>query len=317
MIMTRLSLYFTLVVLAGCNLSPHHTTKQTTPDGLELVVLGVAQDAGYPQVECYQPHCMPGWRDPSLQRSATSLAVLDHNTQQQFLFEATPQLPKQLYQLYTMTAPLRYSLDGVMLTHAHIGHYTGLMFFGHEAMGAHDVPVYAMPNMSDFLRQNGPWSQLVSHSNIALQPIRDGEKTQLSSSLSITPLLVPHRDEFSETVGYLIQHRKSVLFIPDIDKWQKWSTDLASVIANVDYAFIDATFFDNGELPNRDMSEVPHPFVVESMALLADLSVVEKNKVHFIHLNHSNPLLDKTSDAYQRVLAAGFNVAEEGMRLPL
>ena len=70
------------------------------------------------------------------------------------------------------------------------------------------------------------------------------------------PFLVPHRDEFSETVGFEIKgENKTAVFIPDIDKWSKWNSDLKELIKRVDYAFLDATFYKNGEIPSRDMSE--------------------------------------------------------------
>ena len=132
------------------------------------------------------------------------------------------------------------------------------------------------------------------------------------------PFQVPHRDEFSETVGYRIEGpNRSAVFIPDIDKWSDWRTDLPELIKTVDYALIDATFYADGELPGRDMSKVRHPFVVESMALLGNLDIAERQKVWFIHMNHTNPLLDAGSEESREVKARGFNIAIEGLRLPL
>lgn len=290
------------------------TAKNTDP---YIFILGVAQDAGYPQTGCYEAHCMPGWQDASLRRSAVSLGLIDPVGQKKYMFEATPGFPEQLYKL-DMEAPSgQFELAGIFLTHAHIGHYTGLMFLGHEAMGASNVPVYAMPRMADYLENNGPWSQLVSYKNIILSPLQN-DKPQPLGALEVTPFLVPHRDEYSETVGYRIDGpNKSAIFIPDINKWAEWQTDLAALIKTVDYALIDATFFADGELPGRDMSKVPHPFVTESMELLGDLPAKERNKVWFIHMNHTNPLLDPASKESKSVQSRGFNVAVEGIRLTL
>ena len=125
-----------------------------------LFVLGVAQDAGYPQTGCYKPHCLPGWQDPTLRRGAASLALIDPLAGKKYMFDATPNFPEQLYRLETEAPSAQFELDGIFLTHAHIGHYTGLMFLGHEAMGASSVPVYAMPRMSEFLKTNGPWRSI-------------------------------------------------------------------------------------------------------------------------------------------------------------
>ena len=289
----------------------------TAQDDPFIFVLGVAQDAGYPQAGCYQPHCLPGWENAELRQGATSLAVVDPVANSKYLFEATPHLPEQLYNLERIASDTSYSLEGIFLTHAHIGHYTGLMFFGFESMNADNLPVYAMPRMIDYLSTNGPWSQLITMNNIVLRELRDQQPVTLSN-VTVTPILVPHRDEFSETVGYQIRGpNKTALFIPDINKWEIWDRSIIEEIRAVDYALVDATFFDGNEIPGRNIADFPHPFVIESMELFEELAAEDKAKVWFIHLNHTNPLLNRESEAYQRVTARGFNVAREGDRLPL
>lgn len=279
-----------------------------------LFILGVVQDAGYPQAGCYAPHCLLGWENPALKRGATSVALVDPATQRNYLFEATPDLPQQLFDLREQAD---YPLAGVFLTHAHVGHYAGLMYFGREAMGASGIPVYAMPRMTAFLSTNGPWDQLISLNNIQMFPISE-QRPVNAGQITVTPFLVPHRDEYSETVGYHIQGpNRSALFIPDINKWSDWETDIAELVLEVDYALLDATFYANGELGNRDMSQIPHPFVSETMALFRAFPAEQRQKVWFIHFNHTNPLLDAASEASQFVTREGFNIAREGLQLPL
>lgn len=282
-----------------------------------IYILGVTQDAGYPQTGCYEVHCMPGWEDSDLRRSPVSLGLIDPLGKRKYLFEATPDFPAQFYKLEMEAPSGRYELAGIFLTHAHIGHYTGLMFLGHEAMDASGVPVYAMPRMTRYLKENGPWSQLVSYKNIDLIPL-ENNRAMSFGSLRVTAFLVPHRDEYSETVGYRIDGpNKSAVFIPDINKWSEWQTDLAELVKTVDYALIDAAFFADGELPGRDMSKIPHPFVTESMELLAELPARDRAKVWFIHMNHTNPLLNPESEESKLVQNKGFNIAVEGIRLIL
>lgn len=283
-----------------------------------IQVLGIAQDAGYPQANCYQAHCMRAWENKELRRLASSIAVVDTASKTKYLFDATPDMPEQLYQLHQSAPDIEYSLDGVFLTHAHIGHYTGLMHFGREAVGAKDISVYAMPIMAAYLSNNGPWDQLVRLHNIQLMPLANGVPVELNGGLTVTPIQVPHRQEYSETVGFRIDGpNKSAVFIPDIDKWGDWSTDIRDVIREVDYALLDATFFADGELPGRDMSAIKHPFVAESMALFDELSDAERARVIFIHMNHTNPLLIDGSPAQSEVEKRGFRFAKEGLRLPL
>lgn len=282
-----------------------------------LYILGVVQDAGYPQSGCYKEHCMPGWKDPSLRRGAASIALIDPILNKKYMFEATPHFPEQLYKLEQEAPSPRYKLDGIFLTHAHIGHYAGLMFLGHEAMSASNVSVFAMPLMLKFLSTNGPWDQLVKFNNITLNPINDNKTVKLGS-IKVTPFLVPHRDEYSETVGYRIDGpNQSALFIPDINKWSQWKSNLAEQVKSVDYALIDATFYADGELPGRDMSKVLHPFVTESIAALKSLTKKQREKVWFIHMNHTNPLLNANSKENKKIRAAGYNIAVEGIKLDL
>lgn len=283
-----------------------------------IYVLGAAQDAGYPQANCYRPHCMRAWQDPTLKRLASSIAVIDGAHGAKYLFDATPDIREQLYRLHVEAPDDSHTLGGIFLTHGHMGHYTGLMHFGHEAIGAKGILVFAMPRMQEYLRDNGPWSQLVRLRNIEIVPIRSGEQLTLSEDLAVVPIQVPHRDEYTETVGYkIIGPNRSALFIPDIDKWNKWSTDIRDLIREVDYALLDATFFADGELPGRNMSEIGHPFVQESIELFAELSKSDKAKVIFIHFNHTNPLLIDGSDAQKQITSLGFRFATEGLRLPL
>ena len=293
------------------------SSQQKTEEfsGQYITVLGIAQDAGFPQAGCEKQNCQLYWEGKEKKRHATSLGLIDKETGRSWMFEATPDFKEQLHHLNTESNGTK--LSGIFLTHAHIGHYTGLMHLGHEVMGANNIPVYVMPRMKSYLEQNGPWSQLVDYGNIALKQLQADSAIVLTENLTITPFLVPHRDEFSETVGYRIESKnKKVLFIPDINKWDIWNRSIVEEIAKVDYAFLDATFYDSNELPGRDMSEIPHPFVEESIALFKDLPDSEKAKVHFIHFNHTNPLI-LNSPERKKVEALGYKVAFEGMKIRL
>ncbi|SNZ01823.1 MBL fold metallo-hydrolase [Flagellimonas pacifica] len=282
------------------------------PDAsVALYVLGTVQDAGSPHIDCQKECCSVLFKNPDPDRKVVALGLVDHENGKSFLFEATPDIPTQLRLLRDFSGNENDIPDGIFLTHAHIGHYTGLMYLGREAKGANQVPVYAMPKMKSFLETNGPWNQLVTLNNINLQQIQDETPLQLTSNITVVPFSVPHRDEYSETVGYKIMGpNKSVLFIPDIDKWHKWKKNIVEEIKKVDFAFLDASFFDEKEINNRNVSEIPHPFVIESMKLFDELSDEEKAKVHFIHFNHTNPLLKPKSSEFSSVLIQGHKVAK-------
>jgi pyrroloquinoline quinone biosynthesis protein B len=290
----------------------------TAPSGPYLVVLGTAQDGGYPQAGTPPG---PAW-DPARRRYATSLGLVDPATGERWLFEATPDFREQLHEFDRVapSAAAAPGLAGILLTHAHVGHYVGLIHIGHEIIGARGVPVFAMPRMREFLARNGPWDQLERFGNIEVRALDDGVTVRLNDRLAVTPFLVPHRDEYSETVGYRISGpSRTVIFLPDIDKWERWDeqgTRIEDVVAAADVAYLDATFYRDGEVPGRAMSEIAHPFIEETMRRFANAPAAERAKIRFIHLNRTNPA---AFDGPERraIESAGFRIARLLEVLPL
>lgn len=275
---------------------------------VEAILLGIAQDGGVPQAGCDCVNCSRAWVDPTFCQFVVSLGLVDHANRQSWLIDATPDFREQWHALRNL-AP-RCSLAGIVLTHAHMGHYTGLIHLGREAMDTRDVPVYATPRLASFLRDNAPWSQLVALRNIELRLLTPGADAQLSPDLHLTPFLVPHRDELSDTLALVVHGPAQRLFYcPDIDAWSKWEHNLRDFVAGMDVAFLDATFFSADELLGRDLSEIPHPLVTETAERLAGVDC----DVRLIHLNHTNPLLASGSER-DWLAAHGIGVGAFGER---
>ena len=281
-----------------------------------ILVLGVAQDGGYPHIGCQKEHCINAIKNDSLQKNVVALALVVPKEKKWFLFEATPDISKQLHLFGKLTGhAYNFLPDGIFITHAHIGHYTGLMYLGREALGGNNVPVYVMPKMKKFLETNGPWGQLAAIKNIELKALEANSASGVAKGISVKPFLVPHRDEYSETAGFqIITPQKKYLFIPDIDKWEKFNTNIVELVKENDIALLDATFFNQEELPNRNIKEVPHPFVSETMELFKKENPGTKKKLYFIHFNHTNPLM-WNKEKQEEVRKEGFNVAQQGMKL--
>lgn len=305
-----------IISVIGCTTNDVANNK-TNQAKQYITILGTAQDGGFPHIGCQKKCCDDFYKGILPKQQVVSLGLIDKESQQKFLFEATPDISTQLADLEKNHLKTSTIIDGVFMTHAHMGHYAGLLYFGKEALGKKDIPVYAMPKMKEFLSNNGPWSQLVTTQNIVFLDLQKDSIVALSNALKVTPFLVPHRDEFSETVGYKIEgNTNSALFIPDINKWSLWEKNIVEEVKKVDYAFIDATFFKEGEI-NRPMSEVPHPFIEETVALFENESLATKNKVIFIHFNHTNPALQSNSKERNDLELLGFRFATEGQRFKL
>ena len=284
----------------------------TTP---YIYILGTTQDGGFPHAGCKKKCCKDAFIDPNKAKKIRSIAIVDPIDNQQWIIDASPDFKDQYFNLQKQTS--LNNLSGIFLTHAHIGHYLGLAQLGKEVIDSNQLKVYTMKRMFNFLSNNGPWDQLVKNKNISLIEIKNEKKFNLNKQIDITPILVPHRDEYSETVCYLISSKeKKIIFIPDIDKWNLWNKNILEIIKEVDYALIDGTFYNNLEL-GRGMSEIPHPFISETMDLFKDLEKKHKKKVFFTHLNHTNPLLIENSKEQKEVRDRGYNIATDNLILEL
>jgi pyrroloquinoline quinone biosynthesis protein B len=280
-----------------------------------VVVLGIAQDGGYPHLGCEKDCCNSAWKNDSLKRFVTCLALIDSVSKQWWLFEATPDIKYQLNYFRELTKQrYNYLPNGIFITHAHIGHYTGLMQLGREVFNTKQLPVYVLPKLKLFLESNGPWSQLVSLKNISLIQLDTAKILNINQNISLQSFSVPHRDEYSETAGFkIITPNKKYLFIPDIDKWEKWNRSIVEEVKKVDFAFIDGTFSEGKELINRKIEEVPHPFISETLTRFKNESTPNKNKIFFIHFNHTNPALWDINFK-QKTTLEGYNIATQGLK---
>jgi pyrroloquinoline quinone biosynthesis protein B len=290
---------------------------QNKSSSVELIILGTTQDAGVPHAGCIKDCCKERFELLNSNLQVVSLGLIDRTDNKTFLFEASPDLPRQMHKLSSeRTWDHKQIPDGIFLTHAHIGHYSGLMYLGKESVNTSNVPVFCMPRMHHYLSNNGPWDQLVNNENIKINPITRDSLMKITNQIKVRPFMVPHRDEYSETVGYeILGPTKSALFIPDIDKWYKWDKNIIDEIKRVDYALIDGTFYHGEEINHRDVSQIPHPFVEESMKLFDSLPLVEREKIYFIHFNHTNPIIEKNSSQYKLLILKGYSVAEYDLRI--
>lgn len=291
---------------------------------VEALVLGTAQDGGVPQLNCFRDHCARVRAGQAPAPRVACLGLVDATAGRRFLIDATPDLPAQLADLLQAvpaadvagrTVPLHEHLHGILLTHAHVGHYLGLASLGKEVAAARELPVWTSASMSAFLRANAPWSLLVEAGHIVLRELQPGVTVRLSPALEVTPLQVVHRQELSDTLGYLMRGpARSLLYVPDADTWDGWPRPFEQILAAADVALLDGSFYSADELGHRAQGDVPHPPVVSTVERVGGLA--GRPPVWFIHLNHTNPLWDPA--APQRdTLPAGFDVAHTGQRFAL
>lgn len=290
--------------------------------GSRLVVLGTAQDGGFPHAGCSCERCARARAEPGRARRVACVALV--SGERAWLVDATPDLPAQIETLALQTGRPRGGVDrapveGVLLTHAHVGHYLGLAWLGFEALHTQGTPVYASREMAAFLRSNAPWDQLVRLGNVKLVELAAEVEVRLGE-VGVRALTVPHRDEYADTFGYILAGPgRRALYVPDSAPWRRWPRPLPEVLraAQVDVALLDGCFYSADELPGRDLSTLAHPLMTESMDLLQPLVDAGTLQVLFTHLNHSNPAIEPGSAAAAEIERRGFAVAREGLSLAL
>ncbi len=257
-------------------------------------VLGMAQDAGVPHLGCACAPCQR-FRDAPLLPSALGLVGINR-----YLIDATPAITAQIHALGAMPA-------AIFLTHQHMGHITGLLHLGEEAAAVRELPVYAGPELGAFLSKHEPWRRLVVQKRIDLRVMTPGDTVTLEPDLACESFAVSHRGV--ETVGYFVRGpQRTLLYLPDIDRWDG---ELNHWLARCDVALLDGTFFTHAELGRQ--ADVPHPPIETTWALLTP---TQRAQVKFLHLNHTNRLLDPTRPDVP-VAAREIPLAQQGERIEL
>ena len=280
-----------------------------------VMVLGSAQDGGLPQFGAHTDLDEAARTGAIPRRFSSSLAVVGDDGRV-LLLDAGPDLKANEEVLATNQAMGRRvdptPIDGVVITHAHIGHYAGLLHFGQEAHAADAMPCWVTAKMAQFLESEAPWRFAVEQGHLELRAHVPPTSFNPWEDLSVSLIPVPHRHEASDTVA--ISVNGSVLYLPDIDAWDDWP-EAEEVIGAHSTAFLDGTFWSGAELPHRDMEAIKHPLVPDTLERFAHL--VPGRRLLVTHLNHTNPICDPASSEHAAVLEAGFEVAIEGLTIRL
>ena len=310
--------------LGGRRGTPTSLSPGRDADDVYALVLGSVQDAGFPQVGCYTERCERGraLHEAGRGRFVSSIALIEPDAERFYLVDATPDITRQIDLIddpaFRRRAGERRPFDGIFLTHAHIGHYTGLALLGNEGLGITDTPVYCTTEMADFLASNQPWRFLVDQGRIELVPLPFDRWHRLDDLLEVQLWKVPHRDELADTVGFVFRGPDaSLLYLPDINSWAAWEKNVAEAVAGVDVALLDGSFWSLVEVPGRTIENIPHPLMAQTMDALQDVVDEGRARVVLTHLNNTNPALDQDGPEQAEVARRGFEIAREGMRFAL
>ena len=302
---------------------------------LSAFVLGAAAGGGFPQWNCCCEVCRLAWAGDARvkPRTQASLAVtadgLDNPDAAFVLINASPDLRQQILDTPALRPHgLRHSpIAAVVLTGAEVDQTTGLLTLRERGPFA----LYGTDATLATLAAN-PIFSVLAPDVVTRRPIRAGEGFALPGGLRAELFLVPGKAplylegdnpalaaETEANVGIEIACAgKRLVFIPGA---AKFTPAIAERLRDADVVLFDGTLFTDDEMiaagagvkTGRRMGHMPVGGPDGTLAALAGLA---RRRI-LIHINNTNPILIEDSRERHAVEAAGFEVAEDGMRIEL
>lgn len=263
---------------------------------MKVEILGNVQDGGVPHLGCECDMCEAAREDERKQKYVGALLIKEDNSDKtvRYLIDATPDIRYQITGNY---------LDGVFISHGHLGHIGGLPFFGTESLDTNDLEIFCTADLKDFVMKNDPFRLMVDRDQIKLNEVENNESVEIQGC-AVEFREVLHRYVNTDTVSFMIKGEdKKLYYMSDIDEWTE---NAKSNVKEADIAIVDGTFWTKEELDRYE--EVPHPPVKETMEEFSD----SDTDIYFTHLNHTNPALREDSEEREELEERGFEVVEKG-----
>ncbi len=305
---------------------------------LSALILGAAAGGGFPQWNCNCDVCRLAWAgDPRVKpRTQTSIAVTSRpNGPSSFadspfvLINASPDLRQQIIATPALQPRgLRMSpIAAVVLTGGEVDQTAGLLTLRERG----PFGLYGTQGTLSTLAANTIFGVLAADV-VPRKAIRPGAAFGLPGGIEAELFFVPGKAplylegdhpaleaETDANVGIELRARGArLVFIPGA---AKLTPAIASRLAAADVVLFDGTLFSDDEMiaagagakTGRRMGHMPVGGPDGTLAALAGLA---RRRI-LIHINNTNPILIEGSPQRRAVEAAGFEVAEDGMRIEL
>ena len=306
---------------------------------LRAIVLGAAAGGGFPQWNSAGPGCLRARAgDPAARpRSQASLAVTADG-ERWVLLNASPDLRAQLQATPALHprpqgGAIRHSpVAAVVLTGAEVDTIAGLLTMRER----HAFALYGSPQSLAVLEAN-PIFLAVNPSLVPRRPLPLGEPLALTGAdgkpLGLTleayavpgkvPLFAeqggdPGRADDGETIGLrLSAGGRGFHFIPGC---AAMTPALVARLRGADCLFLDGTLWRDDEMilagaGPKTGARMGHMSIDGPAGALATCRSLGIRRRILIHLNNTNPVLLDDSPEREAVLAAGWEVAEDGMEV--
>ncbi|PJX14102.1 pyrroloquinoline quinone biosynthesis protein PqqB [Halomonas sp. 141] len=307
---------------------------------MHVLVLGAAAGGGFPQWNCNCPNCYHARQGSKDHVPCTQSSIaLSVDGKQWLLCNASPDIRAQLNANPALwPSKLRGSgISGVLLADAQIDHVTGLLSLREGC----PLDVWCTPNVHRDLSSGFPLFPMLEHwGGLRWQPIdleddRDVAEFTIPFLPDITltafalhsnaPPYSPRRGSPScgDNLGlYIVDRRsgKSLCYAPGLGN----PTPLAMRFLNAaDVVMVDGTLWDDDEMQalgvgtstGQQMGHLALNGRGGMLELLGELP--SQTRRMLIHINNTNPILDRASEQAKTLKAAGIETAYDGMQFTL
>ncbi|HTI01304.1 MAG TPA: pyrroloquinoline quinone biosynthesis protein PqqB [Acidisoma sp.] len=301
---------------------------------ISIVVLGAAAGGGFPQWNSNAERCRRARAlDPACPPQSQAALAVSGNGVDWFLLNASPDLRQQILATPALhpAEGLRSSpIRGVILTSGEVDAIAGLLCLRER----HHFSLFATTQVLDVLRANPIFDALhpefVSrHACAPSLPFALGNGAgALQATLFPVPGKVPlflenvraQLNSDDDVSGVEISDgRKRMVFIPGC---AHIDDVVRARVSGADVVLFDGTLWEDNEMivaglgpkTGRRMGHMPVQGPGGTLEAFETLPVGRKI---LIHLNNSNPILDRGSSEQAAVRAAGWDVAFDGMEITL
>jgi pyrroloquinoline quinone biosynthesis protein B len=298
---------------------------------LTAIVLGAAAGGGFPQWNCHCDVCRLAWAgDPRVKPRTQASIAISADGHDWTLLNASPDLRAQLLAtpaLQPRATPRDSPIKAVVLTGGEIDQTAGLLTLRERQPFALHASEETLGAITDNPMFNALAFDVVARRTVALDvpfALPGGIEAELFAVPGKVPLyLEMERIDIVREDGVnagleLSAGGARMLFVPGA---ASMTPALEARLARADMVLFDGTLFTDDEMivtktgtkTGRRMGHMPIDGVGGSLAALSGINA----RRIYVHINNTNPILIDGSEERRKVEAAGFQVAEDGLRIDL
>ncbi|MGH6897469.1 MAG: pyrroloquinoline quinone biosynthesis protein PqqB [Geminicoccaceae bacterium] len=300
---------------------------------MRLIVLGAAAGGGFPQWNSACPVGRRAWAgDPAAGWRTQCAVAISADGERWTLLNASPDLRQQILAtpaLQPKRGPRHSPIGAVVLTSGDVDHVAGLLTLRESQPFA----LYATAAILEVLESN-PIFNVLDPAFVRRRRLRLEQPVALDGGPTVVPFAVPGKvalyleDDALEigalsedVIGLELQDAAGAraFFVPGC---ARLTPELAERLRGAALVLFDGTLWTDDEMIQsgtgvKTGARMGHMSVVGPAGTMAAFARLGVRRRILIHINNTNPMLLEDSAERAAALAAGWEVAHDGMEITL